>query len=63
MWMSAEGRPIGSRDGGLSGEATLALRAPIGAPTVGEPQACVRANQRQITGQGRAATLTQTQSC
>lgn len=58
MWTSAEGRPIGSRDGVLSGEATPTLRAPVGMPTVGEPQAFVKANQRQITCQGRTATHT-----
>lgn len=41
--------------GPTAGEQPPMLRAPIGTPTVGAPQACVRANQRQITGQGRAA--------
>lgn len=48
MWTSAEGRPIGSRDGVLSGEATPALRTPVGTPTVRKPQACVKSLAKDV---------------
>lgn len=49
-----------SRDRVLGGEATSALRAPTGMPRVGVPQACVRANNRQISGRRRVEKLTHT---
>lgn len=46
MLMDAETRPIGFRDGGLSGDAAPALSAPTGMPTARAPQACVKAYQK-----------------